>query len=204
MYAWREMTKERRDLVLKERKLLKLPWHGPPHFKCDLPRTRLFTSACFEHRHILATTERLAEFETELLETLAAAEFAIMAWCVLTNHYHVLIPRCDQRKVAKVLGSLHGRTSFRWNREDGARGRQVWYRSTDRFMRSDAHLFATVNYIHNNPVHHGYVTKWQDWPFSSVHRYLTEIGRAEMTKMWREYPVLNYGAGWDEFIAPGL
>ena len=64
-------------------------------------------------------------------------------------------------------------------------------------MRSDAHFFATVNYIHNNPVRHGYVEKWQHWPFSSVHRYLEDAGREWIAATWRDYPVRDYGDGWD-------
>ena len=29
-----------------------------------------------------------------------------------------------------------------------------------------------MNYIHFNPVKHGYVTRASDWPYSSVHRYI--------------------------------
>ena len=53
------------------------------------------------------------------------------------------------------------------------RGRRVWYRCQDRCMRSEGRLFTPPsNYIHNNPVKHGYATLWTDWPFSSVHGYL--------------------------------
>jgi len=83
------------------------------------------------------------------------------------------------------------------NGEDGERGRQVWYRAQDRLMRSEAHYGATLNYIHNNPVKHGYVKKWTDWPYSSVHWYLETKGRDWLLDLWRDYPVLNYGDKWD-------
>lgn len=123
---------------------------------------------------------------------------ACSAWCILSNHYHVLVRIDAMKDFAQGLGQLHGRTSFTWNREDGARGRRVWHRCSDRVMRSEAHFWTTVNYIHNNPVKHGYVKKWQAWAFSSVHWYLATKGRDWMASLWREYPVLNYGAGWDE------
>ena len=65
-------------------------------------------------------------------------------------------------------------------------------------MRSDRHFWATLNYVHHNPVHHGYVEHWQDWPFSSAPEYLAEMGRAEAERLWLEYPVLDYGKGWDD------
>ena len=56
-----------------------------------------------------------------------------------------------------------------------------------------------IYYIHNNPVRHGYVKKWQEWPFSSAPEYLAAVGREQATAWWQEYPLLDYGAGWDEF-----
>jgi putative transposase len=64
-------------------------------------------------------------------------------------------------------------------------------------MRSERHYFATLNYIHHNPVKHGYVTKWQDWPFSSGREYLEKIGVDEASRIWRGFPVLDYGKEWD-------
>lgn len=64
-------------------------------------------------------------------------------------------------------------------------------------MRSEAHYYTTLNYIHNNPVKHGYASKWTDWPFSSVHWYLDVKGRKWLEDVWRSYPVLNYGDKWD-------
>jgi putative transposase len=54
-----------------------------------------------------------------------------------------------------------------------------------------------VNYIHNNPVHHGHVDKWQDWPWPSATDFLDRVGREMAEKIWREYPILDYGKKWD-------
>jgi len=59
-------------------------------------------------------------------------------------------------------------------------------------------MHATMNYIHHNPVHHGYVSDWCDWPYSSAGRFLDEVGRSRAAELWRQYPVLDYGAGWDD------
>ncbi len=64
-------------------------------------------------------------------------------------------------------------------------------------VKSEHHRWATVNYIHHNPVRHGYVTQWQDWPFSSAEQYLADVGRDEAIRLWHQYPVLGMGEGWD-------
>ena len=81
--------------------------------------------------------------------------------------------------------------------DDQTRGRKVWYRCFDREIRSERHFWASVNYIHHNPVHHGYVEKWEEWPWSSASEYLRQIGREEAVRIWQKYPILDYGKGWD-------
>jgi putative transposase len=143
----------------------------------------------------------MAECEDELLATLGSVCDAVYAWCVLPNHYHVLVHIADLRALSAALGRLHGRTAFRWNGEDGRRGCHVWHRCTDRRIRSDRHFWATLNYVHHNPVHHGYAKGWEDWPFSSAGSFLRAVGRDKAATLWKAYPLLDYGRGWDE---PGL
>jgi len=81
--------------------------------------------------------------------------------------------------------------------EDDARGRKVWYNCFERRIKSERHFWATLNYIHHNPVHHGYVDRWQDWPWSSADAFLKNIGRERALKLWLEYPILDYGKKWD-------
>jgi len=54
-----------------------------------------------------------------------------------------------------------------------------------------------MNYIHHNPVHHGYVEKWQDWPWSSAAAFLDNAGPERALQLWRKYPILDYGKKWD-------
>jgi putative transposase len=121
-----------------------------------------------------------------------------VAWSVLPNHYHALVETPNILKLLYELGRFHGRTSHLWNSEENSRGRQIFHRGTERFMRSDRHFFATVNYVHNNPVHHQYVRTWAEWPWSSAGEYLQQIGREEAERIWKKYPVLGYGKRWDD------
>jgi putative transposase len=140
----------------------------------------------------------MAAFADELLSAVATVAAGIHAWCVLPNHYHLLVTTPDLRSSVWALGKLHGRSSFQWNREEDSRGRKVWHGAADRFMRGERHFWATMNYIHHNPVRHGYVKHWLDWPYSSAREFLTGLGRSEAERVWREYPLEDYGRGWDE------
>ena len=196
MYDYRKWNREKQAAALNERVAHGFPLHSPPHVS-EPGAYRIITGACFEHRPNLEAPARLKWFEQKLLEHLQKQTLKIAAWVVLPNHYHVLLKIPDIKSFTKAQGQLHGRTSFEINQEDNEEGRQVWYRCSDRVMRSERHYFATINYIHNNPVKHGYVDKWGDWAYSSYHWYLENKGRDWLVELWQEYPVLNYGDQWD-------
>ncbi len=198
-YLWRQLTPPQREELLETRKRSFQPWHSPvhrPNFGHDQFH---ITAACFEHQPYTGSSpDRMSAFSAELLSQLASIHCRTYAWCVLPNHYHALIGTSDILGVIGALGRLHGRDSHAWNGEDSTRGRQVFFRAAERAMRSDAHSFATLNYVHHNPVHHGYVIHREDWPWSSAAQYLEQNGEEEADRVWRRYPLLDYGKGWDD------
>ena len=197
MYEYRNMTPAERRRVLKGRREQGYPWHSAPHIASH-EAYRIVSATCYSHQPILRDTKRLKCFHDQLLQTLHDMETPCAAWCVVPYHYHVLIHVRDIKLVSRTLGQLHGRTSKQMNDEDGTPGRKNWYRSQGRMMRSMRHFCTTLNYIHNSPVKHGYVKKWQEWPFSSVHWYLETKGRKWMVSLWEDYPLRDYGKGWDD------
>jgi putative transposase len=198
MYDYRRMTASERKRVMEYRRLRDLPLHSPPHWAMGFTAQYLVTAACFEHATIIGKSpERMTECEEQLLAACMEHATKIYAWCILPSHYHVLLGTRRINSLAKALGRFHGKSSFAWNGQDKQRGRKVWYRCFDREIRSEGHFWATMNYVHHNPVHHGYIDAWQDWIWSSASKYLDEVGRERAAQIWKDYPILDYGKGWD-------
>jgi putative transposase len=196
-YRWRQLSEQERGSVLTYRRSNQLPWHSPPHYQCETG-VYLITAACYEHRPVIGLSPaRMADFERELLRDLCTSGEAVYAWVVLPNHYHALLRATNLKLLLTTLGQLHGRTSFRWNGEENRRGRKVWCNAAETGIKSDGHFYASLNYVLNNAVHHGYAKQWQDWPYSNAVEYLQVVGRNEAEQRWREYPVLDYGKAWD-------
>jgi len=190
------MTEEQRQQTLLDRHLKGRPIHSPRHHQEK--GVYLITGACFEHQtHIGKTDQRMDDFSAELLDVFRKCE-AIDAWVVLPNHYHVLVSVKILDPVLKEISHLHGRTAFRWNGEDEARGRKVWFNFLDRKIESDAHHIEAMHYVFHNPVKHGYVKKWDEWKWSSAAEYIQRLGRDEVARRWKEYPFLKFGDGWDD------
>jgi putative transposase len=168
MYEYRRLTPEQRRELVESRLSRGFPPHSPPHFQLD-NATYLLTAACYEHATHMLTPERRQQLLDRLFAEAIAAGIELLAWVVLPNHYHCLAHVESMERLQDVFRGVHGSTSFAWNRADGAAGRKVWYRYSDRFIRSEAHFYTTLNYVHFNPVKHGWVTTPYEWAESSVH-----------------------------------
>jgi putative transposase len=107
--------------------------------------------------------------------------FETIAICVLHDHMHAVwsLPPGDtdfplrwsliksgfsRRLVGRILRSK----SQIAKREKGIWQRRYW----EHAIRNDADLERHVDYIHFNPVKHGYVSRACDWPHSSFHRFV--------------------------------
>ncbi len=198
-YRWRHLTPKQRVELLVWRQTRGHPWHSPPHRpNFGLLRFHI-TAACFEHRYYIGhSPERMDAFARDLLAVFAAHASLTFAWCVLPNHYHALVEAPDVLSLLHELGKFHGRTSHAWNGEENSRGRKVFFRTVERAMRSERHFWASLNYVHHNPVHHGYVARWTDWHWSSAREYLAQTDPDEAKRIWHEYPLGVYGKGWDD------
>jgi putative transposase len=196
MYNYRRMSPDEQRAVLVYRSSMGFPLHEPPHFTVD-SQLYLITAANFEHRRILATERRRDAFQALLLGSIASlADVRIYAWVILQNHYHLIV-KGDLACIGAALGTLHRQTSAPWNREDGTPGRRVWYRFSNRGIRSEQALWAAINYAHENPIRHGCVDRIDAWHWSSFQLYLDDFGDERLRVLHQAYPALHYGKGWD-------
>lgn len=146
----------------------------------------------------MCSWDRRRQVLDTLFELFTVNGMEILAWVILLNHYHLLARVTDFGALGDIFRLMHGPTSRQWNLEDATPGRKVWYRFTDRAIRSERHYYTTLNYIHYNPVKHGLVASPYDWAESSVHWYLECFGREWLRDLWIRYPVRDYGRGWDD------
>jgi putative transposase len=107
--------------------------------------------------------------------------FELVAMVVLPDHLHavwVLPPDdCDYPLRWSLIKSGFSRRLMKAEYISGARRRKrergIWQRRYwEHQIRDDADLERHVDYIHINPVKHGYVRAPVDWAYSSIHRYI--------------------------------
>ncbi len=115
--------------------------------------------------------------------------FSMDAIVVLPDHLHCVwtMPFGDadyatRWRLIKTWFTRHCDPSLRRQptHAQAARGEQaVWqHRYWEHTLRDDHDLARHVEYVHHNPVKHGYVRAAVEWPYSSFHRYV-EAGLVE-------------------------
>lgn len=195
MYTYRNLSPEQKAEVVRQRLQKGYPPHSPPHPIADSSHY-IITATCYEHKHRLHTSQRRQQLLDRLFETFTRENIEILAWVILTNHYHLLTTTVNFPWLSREIRLIHGRFARQWNQEDGVTGK-IWYSYSDRAIRSETHYYTVLNYIHYNPVKHNLVSSPYDWQESSVHWYRQEKGRDWLRDCWIEYPLKDYGKEWE-------
>ena len=196
MYDFRKLSAEQRQEAIRSRRERDFPLHAPPHLE-GVAGEFLITAACYEHRHVFGTPEELTWLTQRLAEGLDADKNPWRAFVVLPNHYHLVVKISNLEAFSDAIRRTHSRVATEVNSRQQERGRRVWYRYSDRAIRSERHLRAAVNYIHHNPVKHGFVGTEEEWPWSSVQEYLSGHGGEWLDAVRQAYPLGEFGKGWD-------
>lgn len=112
----------------------------------------------------------------------------LAAWVVLANHYHFLFLPRSGFELGNFMKRLNGRTSRELNLLDDTKGRTIWYTYWDTCIRGERDFWTRFNYIHYNPVKHGYVERPKDWRYSSYRYYADPDGSLWLDGCFRDFP----------------
>ncbi|MCK4427268.1 MAG: transposase, partial [candidate division Zixibacteria bacterium] len=123
----------------------------------------------------------------------------IHAWVILSNYYHLLFQFKEIQNLGEFIGFINGGSSFELNSLENKRGRQIWWNYWDRCIRNEQTFYKRFNYIHHNPVKHGYVEKCEDYEFSSYNYYLKKLGEDYMKSIFAQYSIIDFTDKNDKF-----
>jgi len=88
------------------------------------------------------------------------------AWCLMTNHYHLMI-ETPKGNLSKGMRQLNGVYTQQFNRAHGRVGHVFQGRYKAILVEKDAHLLELSRYIVRNPLAAGMVKSVKDWDWSS-------------------------------------
>ncbi|MDT8442288.1 MAG: transposase [Desulfuromonadales bacterium] len=110
----------------------------------------------------------------ELLKECAEQwQVGISAYCLLSNHYHLLI-QTPAGNLSRFMRHLNGVYTQRYNRAHDCDGQLFRGRYKAILVEEDRYLLELVRYIHRNPLNAGIVEDIDQYAWSSHHDYLTD------------------------------
>ncbi len=146
------------------------------------------TAVCHERRPYLRLPERKDLLLAVMREVKAELAFRMLAYAVLDDHFHWMIVPAVPTDFPRIMQSVKLRFSRRVLRVLPQEGPRLWQRRYwDHLIRDAGDLERHLDYIHFNPVRHGYVDSPLGYRWSSFQEYV-DRGR--------------YGSDWGAHGAP--
>jgi len=149
--------------------------------------TYFFTVNTLNHQTFLLDKEIRAALREGITLVRQSHPFAVDAWVLLPDHLHCIwtLPLDDRdfstrwqvikRTVTQRCGARLHRPDLLTVRRAQRRQSTLWqHRYWEHLIRDERDSQRHVDYIHWNPVKHGYVQRARDWPYSTFHRHVME------------------------------
>jgi len=97
---------------------------------------------------------------------------AIIAYCLMPNHYHLLIRQETDEPLSRFINVVFNGYVQAVNLQQGRSGTLFEGRFHDRCVDQWPSLVHLCRYIHRNPVKAGLVERPADWPFSNYREWV--------------------------------
>jgi putative transposase len=120
----------------------------------------------------LEEKDYLALFDL-LKDTVEMWHADIAAYCLMSNHYHLLI-RTPDANLSRCMRHINGVYTQRFNRAHDRDGPLFRGRYKAILVDADGYLLELVRYIHRNPVEAGLTDRLDAYPWTSHKGYLSE------------------------------
>ena len=91
----------------------------------------------------------------------------VLAYCLMTNHVHLVAIPETADALEKVFRPLHTRYAQRINRARGWTG-HLWQGRYFSSALDDGYLWAAIRYVERNPVRAGMISRAEDYRWSSA------------------------------------
>ena len=120
----------------------------------------------------------------------------IWAYCLMTNHVHLIVKPDTRSNLSRAIGETHRRYTCRINFREKWRG-YLWQGRFASFPMDEPWLLRAAAYVELNPVRSGMVEQPWAYPWSSVHAHLTGEDPKGIVEM---EPLKSLAGDWKSFL----
>ncbi len=147
---------------------------------------------------VFHTDEDREFYLTWLVDYCQEYKVDILAYCLMTNHIHLVAVPTTETGLQSVLKPLHMRYAQRFNRQHGFKG-HVWQGRYFSAPLDETYLWATLRYVERNPVRAKMVRKAERyrWSSAAAHCHLREDKvLTSSERWWLQFNQINDWSSW--------
>ena len=128
-------------------------------------------------------------FESILEEAIKKFDMRLLAYCIMPNHWHLVIHPKQDGDLARFMGWLSNTHTRRWHTSKGTIGEGHLYQGRYRsfICQKDDYFFTLVKYVERNAKKAGLCRLAEDWRWSSIYR--RENGSVKQKEILSKWPI---------------
>ncbi len=140
-----------------------------------------------------------AAFESVLLQAVRRTETRLLAYCLMPNHWHLLVWPREDGELTQFVGWLAMTHTQRWHAHRGSAGWGHLYQGRFKSfpIQEDAHFLTVARYVERNALRANLARRAEQWPWGSLFRWLR--GAREDRELLSAWP-LPRSSGWVELV----
>ena len=123
--------------------------------------------------------------------TISVYGVGIIAYCLMPNHYHLLVRQDTDRPLSDWLKAVFIGYTQAVNKQQNRRGTLFEGRARNKVIEKDEYLAHLICYIHLNPVVAGLAKKPEHWQYSN---FLECVGQRDGTLYDRQFMNDHFGS----------
>jgi putative transposase len=141
-------------------------------------------------------------FHNVLAEAHARTGIRLLAYCVMPNHWHMLVWPREDATLSQFVGWLTLTHTQRWHahRHSAGSGHVYQGRFKSFPVQDDEHFYTVARYVERNALRANLVHRADEWPWGSLHRWLR--GSAEDKELLDPWPSARKPNWVDHVNAP--
>ena len=138
-------------------------------------------------------------FERILLEAVERTQTRLLAYCLMPNHWHLLVWPRREGELSRFVGWLTLTHTQRWHahRKSSGSGHVYQGRFKSFPVQEDDHFYMVARYVERNARRANLVRRAEHWRWGSLFRW--QRGAAEDEKLLAAWP-LPRRPGWAEHV----
>ncbi|MFH1640971.1 MAG: transposase [Candidatus Omnitrophota bacterium] len=119
----------------------------------------------------------------------------LWAYCLMSNHIHLIAVPTKKESLAKAIGETHKKYTRMINFREGWRG-YLWEGRFKSFLLDEKYVYAAIRYVERNPVRIKIVKRAEDYPWSSAIAHVKRVNGAVLS----DFYLLDEIIDWSDYL----